>query len=146
MSKYTVTISGDSLMECLVAASQLAAEGAFADGPAPAAPSTAPVARTRGRPPKAAAETVAAPNEAPVAAHPVRTAVSDADLKKTVIQKLVMIINANDALGRNGKQVCTDLCTQFGGKNVSAIAPEKYPQIIAAVDQALAALNEDPTA
>jgi hypothetical protein len=73
--------------------------------------------------------------------------VADAEaIKKATIAKLVLLINANDAMGRNGKQVCTDLCSTFGGRNVSAISPDKYPDVIKAVDAAIDALNSDPAA
>jgi hypothetical protein len=140
MPPFSITISGDSLnalAENFGAAAKLF--GQDATGAPAAAPAAAPkVARTRAKPAEDAPAPVAAPAAAPAAAEGVT--------KEAVVKKLVTLINANEALGRNGKQVCTDLCTKFGGKNASAIDPSKYGQVVEAVDTALEALNEDPTA
>lgn len=142
MPPVSITFSGDTLAEALAAAAL--ACGAPAVPAADAAPTAPkPAARKRAAPeaiPTAPAAPVAAPKtpEAPAAAAP--------DLKKVAIGKLVTLINANDALGRNGKQVCTDLCKTFGGANISQIDPSKYPAVIAKVEQELEALNSDPTA
>jgi hypothetical protein len=147
MSRFSITVGGDSLVEMVANLGEAA--NAFG-GPIPVAvvaetlTATAqalvaapkPV-RTRTRP-EAAAVPVVAPATAPAAVEGVT--------KEAVVKKLVTLINANDALGRNGKQVCTDLCMKFGGKNASAADPSKYGQIVEAVDKALEALNEDPTA
>lgn len=121
-----------------------------ASPPAPAeAPAAAPKAARQRKAPEAAPAPVAAPAAAPAA--PAASAPPAADLKKDAIAKLVTLINANDALGRDGKKVCTDLCLKFGGRNISQIAPDKYPAVIKEVEAALVALNEesandDPTA
>lgn len=108
---------------------------------APEAPVAAPKApRTRAAPAAAPA-----PVAAPVAA-PAPAAAPAKDLKKQAIAAVVKLINANDALGRNGKQVCTDLCNSFGGANISKIDPAKYQEVIAAAEEALEALNSDPAA
>lgn len=113
---------------------------------APAAPKAPAAPRTR-KAPEAAPAAPAAPVAAPKpAAAPAAPAVDPDALKKTAIGKLVTLINANDALGRNGKQLCTDLCLKFGGANISKISPDKYPAVIEAVEEALEALNSDPTA
>jgi hypothetical protein len=143
MPPVSITFSGDTIEAALAAAASalnvtlLAPAAATAEVPAEAAP-----ARTRGRPRKEAAETAPAPAAAPAPAPAAAGGVE----KKDAIQKLVTLINANDALGRNGKQVCTDLCNKFGGKNISQIDPSKYGAVVAAVDEALEALNSDPTA
>lgn len=142
MSNISITIS--NLTEAAAAAVLARLQGTPVDVPAgasaapAAAPAAAPKARTRAKPAEESAP-------APAAAPAVQAPPAD-DLKKVAIQKLVTLINANDALGRNGKQVCTDLCNTFGGRNISAISADKYPAVIAAVDKALASLNEDPTA
>jgi hypothetical protein len=131
MSRFSVTISFDT-------AAEAAAFLQGSEAPPAEAPAAAPKAtRTRAKP-----EAIAAPVAAPAAA----PAAVEGVTKEAVVKKLVTLINANDALGRNGKQVCTDLCTKFGGRNASAIDPSKYGQVVEAVDAALEALNEDPTA
>ncbi len=144
MPPVSITFSGDTLAAALAAAALACgardSTGAVADEAA-SAPKPAP--RTRKAP-----EAAPAPASAPAAAQaPVAAPAADGEaLKKQAIAKLVTLINANDALGRNGRQVCTDLCNTFGGKNISAIPPTKYQAVIAAVDKALAALESDPAA
>lgn len=118
-----------------------------AEAPAPVVAKPAAAPRTR-----KAAEPAAAPVAAPAAAPkpapapaPAPVAAPADDMKKQAIATLVKLINANDALGRNGKQVCTDLCLKFGGANISKIDPSKYPAVIEAVEEALANLETDPT-
>ena len=142
MSNISITISNLGVHE---AASLLARlQGTPVEG-APDTTAAAPVARTRGRPAKVVAEEAPAPVAAPVAP-PAAPAVDTGQLKAAAIAALVKLINANDALGRNGKQVCMDLCLKFGGKNVSTISPEKYPAVIAAANKALDDLNSNPAA
>ena len=149
MSKFSITLSGDSINELAesltLAASRLFSVGLDStDAPNPA-PAAAPAARTRGRPAKVVAEEAPAPVAAPVAS-PAAPAVDNGPLKAAAIAALVKLINANDALGRNGKQVCLDLCMSFGGKNVSTISADKYPAVIDAANKALETLNENPAA
>lgn len=145
MPPVSITFSGDTLSAALAAARAAVSVDQVPQTEAPAAaPAAAPKARTRARPPEGEPSAAPAPAAAPAAA---AAPVADtANLKKIAISKLVTLINANDALGRNGKQVCTDLCNKFGGRNISAISADKYPAVIAEVDKALAALSEDPTA
>ena len=147
---YSITISGATLNELRENVDRAAQRllGRPSTEPEPAseqAPAAAPLARTRGRPAKAVAEEAPAPVAAPVAP-PAAPAVDNGQLKAAAIAALVKLINANDALGRNGKQVCLDLCMSFGGKNVSTISADKYPAVIDAANKALETLNENPAA
>ena len=147
---YSITISGATLNELRENVDRAAQRllGRPSTEPEPAseqAPAAAPLARTRGRPAKVVAEEAPAPVAAPVAS-PAAPAVDNGPLKAAAIAALVKLINANDALGRNGKQVCMDLCLKFGGRNVSTIGPEKYPEVIAAANKALDDLNSNPAA
>lgn len=139
MSNISITISNLGVTE----AAELLARLQGSPVAVTEAPKAAP--RTR-KAPEAAPAPAAAPVAAPKAAAPAAAPAAGEALKKQAIAKLVTLINANDALGRNGKQVCTDLCLTFGGANISKIAPEKYPDVIAAVETALEELNSDPTA
>ena len=147
MSRFSIMIGADSLTELRAQLDETVK--AFGAGIIPATVTGTPAAATAAPKPAArqrkAAEEAPAPVAAPAAA-PAAPVADDASLKKVAIAKLVTLINANDALGRNGKQVCADLCNTFGGKNVSAISADKYPALIKAVDAALTALNEDPAA
>ena len=146
---YSITVSADSINELAenltLTARRLFNVGlASTDEPNPS-PAAAPVARTRGRPAKVVAEEAPTPVAAPVAP-PAAPAADTEQLKAAAIAALVKLINANDALGRNGKQVCMDLCLKFGGRNVSTISPEKYPAVIEAANKALDDLNSNPAA
>lgn len=149
MPPLSLTFSGETLTDLQDAAREflrldqrIGQAAAAADEAAPAAPKAA--SRSR-RAPEVQTAPVAAPVAAPAAEAPAKTPPQD-DLKKVAIARLVTLINANDALGRNGKQVCTDLCLKFGGSNISKIDAAKYPAVIAEVEKALEALNSDPAA
>lgn len=150
MAPYSITVSGDSLSELserlTATAKRLAADAQdepAAAAAAPAAPRAAPRKRAT---PEASTAPVAAPVAAPAAPAPVAAPADGDALKKVAIAALVKLINANDALGKDGKRVCTDLCLKFGGANVSKIDPAKYPALIKEVEEALEALSSDPTA
>lgn len=144
MPPVSVTLTFDTREEAVAfLIGNPVAAAAVTPADAPAAPKAAP--RTR-KGPEAAPAPVAAPVAAPAPTAAAAAVPDEAGLKKTAIAALVKLINANDALGRNGKQVCTDLCLKFGGANVSKIDPSKYSTLIAEVEKELEALNSDPTA
>jgi hypothetical protein len=146
MPPVSITFSGDTLAEALAAAALACGAQVAAEAAAPAAPK-APVAPRTRKAPEAAPAPAAAPAAAPKPAAPAAAPAADGEaVKKQAIATLVKLINANDALGRNGKQVCTDLCLTFGGANVSKIDPAKYGDLIKATEKALEDLNSDPTA
>ena len=143
MSRFSIMVGGDSLAEVTANIHELVNALGFRSSIEASA--VAPVARTRGRPAKVVAEEAPAPVAAPVAP-PAAPAADPDKLKAAAIAALVKLINANDALGRDGKQVCTDLCTSHGGKNVSAINPANYPALIDSANKALDDLNSNPAA
>ena len=143
MPPFSITVTGETPNELRENLRRAVAMTDGATQAEPIAESPAQPRRSRAKP-EAAPAPAAAPAAAPAPAAPVATDVEA--LKKQAIATLVKLINANDALGRNGKQVCTDLCLKFGGANISKIAADKYPDVIAEVEKELEALNSDPTA
>lgn len=151
MPPISVTLSGESLGDIAKGAAALAAALATTPvspsqdaAPAPAAPK----AEKAAKPPKApkaeapAAEPAAAPAAAPKAA----PAAAAGPTKDAVVAALVKVINASDALGKDGKRICTDLCQKFGGKNASTVPEASYADLIKACQDTIDSYNEDPTA
>lgn len=146
MPPFSLTLSADSLEQlgelAVHAGRRLQAQASEVAVAAEAAPEkAAKPARSRAAP-AAAPRVDTGPTALPAPAVPVAT--DGEALKKQAIATIVKLINANDALGHNGKQVCTDLCLSFGGANVSKIDPAKYPDLIKAAEKAIDSLNDNP--